>query len=71
MEIGLWKYGQAGEFGHLVCLMYSAHNGLVDSTSNGKVDIRPEALANVRMAYVNKEPGRIICLIWGDQNILR
>jgi hypothetical protein len=54
-----------------VCLRCSAHKGLIDSTSNGKVDIRHEALANVRMSYVNKDPGRIICLIWGDQSILR
>jgi hypothetical protein len=35
------------------------------------VDIKHEPLANVRMAYINKDPGRIICLIWGSSNILR
>jgi hypothetical protein len=72
MAIGPWKYGQAGEFRLLVAfLRHSTHKGLFDSTSSGKVDIRHEALANVRMAYINKDPGRIICLIWGHQNILR
>lgn len=35
------------------------------------MDIRCEALANVRMAYINKDPGRIICLIWGSESVLR
>jgi len=70
MAIGPWKYGQAGEFRFLVCLSYSAYKGLIDSTSD-KVEIRHEALANVRMAYINKDPGRIICLIWGSQSVLR
>lgn len=43
----------------------------MNSTSDGGVDIRNEALANVRMAYVNKEPGKIICLIWGSSSVLR
>jgi hypothetical protein len=72
MEIDPWKYGQAGEFRLLVVfLRHSTHKGLFDSTSSGKVDIRHEALANVRMAYINKDPGRIICLIWGHESILR
>jgi len=41
------------------------------SNHDGAVDIRHEPLANARMAYINKEPGRIICLIWGVNNVSR
>jgi hypothetical protein len=71
MAIGPWKYGRAGGFRLLVYLECSAHKGPIDSTSSGKVDIRLEALANARMSYINKDPGRITCLIWGDQSVLR
>ena len=41
------------------------------TNSDGQMEIKHEALANVRMAYINKSPGRIISLIWGSENILR
>jgi hypothetical protein len=49
----------------------SAHKGLIDSTSDGKVNIKQEALSNARMSFINKDPGRIIALVWGYTSILK
>ena len=56
---------------------HGAHIDLVDrwsnhcySTESERVEIRNEALSNTRMSFFNKEPGRIICLIWGQENVL-
>ena len=67
---GPWKYGRAGEY-RLIYLRHLAYKGHVDSTEGGQVDIRNEALSNARMGFVNKEPGRIIALLWGQESVLR
>jgi len=43
----------------------------VDSTDDKTVTIKNEALSNERMSFVNKKPGRIVCLIWGAISLLR
>jgi hypothetical protein len=48
-----------------------AYKGHVDSTESGQVDIKNEALSNARMNFVNKDPGRIIALVWGQESVLR
>jgi hypothetical protein len=67
---GPWKYGRVGEY-HLVYPRHSAYKGHVGSTEGGRVDIRNEALSNARMGFVNKDPGCIIVLIWGQESVLR
>ena len=68
--IGPGKYGQAGEY-RLVCLGHSADKRHIGSTESGRVDIRNEAQSNARMGFVNKDPGRIIALIWGQESVLK
>lgn len=40
------------------------------STENHPVAIQNEALSNERMMFVNKNPGRIVSLIWGQASVL-
>ena len=56
---------------HLVYPRHLAYKGHVGSTEGGTVDIRNEALSNARMGFVNKDPGCIIVLIWGQESVLR
>ena len=42
-----------------------------DSTETRMVTVKNEALSNERMSFVNKNPGRIVCLIWGEKSVLR
>jgi hypothetical protein len=37
---------------------------------DGTVSISHEPLSNRGMAFINTDPGRIICLIWGKANML-
>jgi len=40
------------------------------STNSGTAVITHEPLSNARMAFLNKDPGRIMCLVWGNNSVL-
>lgn len=71
MVIVPWRYGRGGELHSFLLGRGSIQADIVDSTENESVTIKNEALSNKRMAYVNKTPGRIVCLIWGQESVLR
>jgi hypothetical protein len=71
MVIVPWRYGRGGELHSFLLGRDSIQADFVDSTENEVVTIKNEALSNERMSYVNKTPGRIVCLIWGQESVLR
>lgn len=71
MVIVPWRYGQGGELRSFLLGRDSIQADIVDSTENEVVAIKNEALSNERMSFVNKSPGRIVCLIWGQESVLR